>query len=64
MDDLKSFETLWEQGYRPFEIYTFNDSPVVYGGQVKPAGTVPGWNRLNSFFPPAKSLRLILFSTL
>ena len=34
---------LWEQGYRPFEIYTFNDSPVEYYGAVKQAGAIPGW---------------------
>jgi hypothetical protein len=37
-------QTLWDQGYRPFEIYTFNDSAVDYFGEVKKAGTVSGWN--------------------
>ncbi len=36
--------SLWNQGYRPYEIYTFNDSPVEYFGEVKQAGTVSGWN--------------------
>ena len=36
-------QTLWDQGYRPFEIYTFNDSRVEYLGEVKQAGTVSGW---------------------
>ena len=36
-------QTLWDQGYRPFEIYTFNDSPVKYLGEWKEAGEVPGW---------------------
>jgi hypothetical protein len=37
-------QTLWNQGYRPFEIYTFNDSPVEYYGKLKQAGTIPGWD--------------------
>jgi hypothetical protein len=37
-------QNLWGQGYRPFEIYTFNDSPVEYYGELKQAGTIPGWN--------------------
>jgi hypothetical protein len=37
-------QTLWDQGYRPFEIYTFNDSEVNYLGEVRKAGTVSGWN--------------------
>jgi len=36
-------QKLWDQGYRPFEIYTFNDSPVKYLGEWKEAGEVPGW---------------------
>jgi hypothetical protein len=37
-------KTLWDQGYRPFEIYMFNDSEVNYLGEVRKAGTVSGWN--------------------
>ena len=35
---------LWEQGYRGWEIYTYNEKPVIYCGGVMPAGTVDGWD--------------------
>ena len=35
---------LWDKGFRPFEIYVCNDSPVEYCGQIHPAGAVTGWN--------------------
>jgi hypothetical protein len=36
-------QVLWDQGYRPYEIYTYNKTDVVYCGEVKRAGAVLGW---------------------
>ena len=36
-------QTLWDQGYRHYEIYTYNDSPVKYLGEIREPGTVSGW---------------------
>ena len=36
-------QKLWDQGYRPFEIYTYNDSQVKYLGEIREPGTVSGW---------------------
>ncbi len=40
----KEQQKLWEQGYRPYEIYTYNKEPVLYLGEIMDAGTVDGWN--------------------
>ena len=37
-------EKLWEHGYRPYEIYTYNKTPVLYLGEIMDAGTVDGWH--------------------
>lgn len=37
-------DTLWNEGYRPFEIYTFNKTPVAYYGAIEPAGAISGWD--------------------
>jgi hypothetical protein len=44
--DTKSaeFSALWDSGFRPYEIYVFNDVPVDYFGIIEPAGSVPGWD--------------------
>jgi hypothetical protein len=51
-------DALWDKGYRCYEIYTFNEVPVMYCGKVCPAGTIGGWDikfvfstrqKLNSF---------------
>lgn len=34
---------LWEQGYRPFEIYVTNKEPVLYCGEHMEPDTIPGW---------------------
>ena len=36
--------TLWEKGYRPWEIYTCNETPVKYFGELKQAGEISGWD--------------------
>ena len=35
---------LWEKGFRPYEIYVCNDTPVEYYGELKQAGDVSGWD--------------------
>lgn len=37
-------DTLWDQGYRPFEIYTKNPNAVEYYGEIVAAGTIDGWD--------------------
>jgi hypothetical protein len=37
-------DNLWNEGYRPFEIYTFNKKPVEYYGAIEPAGSISGWD--------------------
>ena len=36
-------DALWEQGYRPYEIYTTNPEPVFYCDMMWDAGTITGW---------------------
>ena len=36
--------TLWDKGYRPWEIYTCNDAPVNYCGELKQPGEIGGWD--------------------
>lgn len=40
----EEIDALWEQGFRPYEIYTYNKEPVYYGGNLFDAGKVDGWN--------------------
>ena len=42
-------DSLWEKGYRPYEIYTFNNTAVNYYGEHMPAGSVAGWEILHVF---------------
>ena len=35
---------LWEQGFRPYEIYTSNKERVYYCDRWRQAGEVQGWN--------------------
>jgi len=37
-------DSLWNQGFRCFEIYTYNKTPVRYGENLFDAGKVSGWN--------------------
>lgn len=37
-------DILWDMGYRPYEIYVYNDGPVEYCGKTCGAGTVSGWD--------------------
>ena len=41
--------TLWEKGYRPWEIYTCNETPVEYFGELKQAGEISGWDIIHIF---------------
>jgi len=36
--------TLWDKGYRPFEIYTSNPEPVMYHGKMEETNAVGGWD--------------------
>tara|TARA_B110000879_G_C10800570_1_gene366381 strand:- start:148 stop:600 length:453 start_codon:yes stop_codon:yes gene_type:complete len=36
--------TLWDKGYRPFEIYLCNDEPEMYCGKMEEAGSIGGWD--------------------
>jgi hypothetical protein len=36
--------TLWDKGYRPFEIYTSNPEPVMYCGKMEETNAVGGWD--------------------
>ena len=36
--------TLWDKGYRPFEIYTSNPEPVMYHGKMEETNVVGGWD--------------------
>jgi|TARA_R110000764_G_scaffold6248_2_gene23661 hypothetical protein len=36
--------TLWDKGYRPWEIYICNDAPVNYCGELKQPGEITGWD--------------------
>ena len=44
--------TLWEKGYRPWEIYTCNETPVKYFGELKQAGEISGWDIKHIFCNP------------
>jgi hypothetical protein len=46
MTDLTQMEIdrLWDMGYRPYEIYTFNKEARFYCGKVWGAGTISGWD--------------------
>ena len=37
-------DTLWDKGYRPFEIYLCNDEPEMYCGKMEEAGSIGGWD--------------------
>ena len=36
-------QRLWDQGYRYYEIYTYNDTQVKYLGEIREPGTVSCW---------------------
>jgi hypothetical protein len=40
----KEIDELWEQGYRPYEIYISNPRTVDYFGEACEAGTIMGWD--------------------
>ena len=42
--DQTQFNNLWEQGFRPYEIYVFNESPTEYFGEILEAGKIAGWD--------------------
>lgn len=37
-------DALWDKGFRPYEIYTYNKAPAYYGGNLFEAGKIDGWN--------------------
>jgi hypothetical protein len=37
-------DALWDKGFRPYEIYTYNKEPAYYGGNWFDAGKIDGWN--------------------
>jgi hypothetical protein len=37
-------DELWEQKWRPYEVYMCNSEPVEYFGQQKEPGEVTGWD--------------------
>ncbi len=43
MNNFHGVADLWEQGYRPFEIYVCNDETVEYCGKQCAPGEVAGW---------------------
>lgn len=43
MTTFHDVDDLWEQGYRPFEIYVCNEEPVEYCGKQCAPGEVAGW---------------------
>lgn len=51
---------LWEKGFRPYEIYTCNDTPVEYCGELKQAGDVSGWN-IKFIFATRESIKTYPF---
>lgn len=40
----QEIDNLWEKGFRPYEIYVCNKTPVYYGGNCFDAGKIDGWN--------------------
>ena len=44
--DTKSseFETMWEDGFRPYEVYTKNEIAVLHNGDIHAPGTITGWD--------------------
>ena len=42
--DKTEFEGLWNMGFRPYEIYIYNQTPVYYLGEAVDAGAVSGWD--------------------
>lgn len=43
------FDAMWEAGFRPYEVYTRNATPVEYCGETRAAGTVDGWEIVHVF---------------
>tara|TARA_R110000824_G_scaffold860_2_gene5165 strand:- start:46 stop:363 length:318 start_codon:yes stop_codon:yes gene_type:complete len=53
LDD-ETVDMLWDQGFRPFEVYISNSVAVDYIGNDKaPAGTVSGWDIKHIFSTPS-----------
>jgi hypothetical protein len=42
--DQTQVNTLWDQGFRPYEIYVYNQTPTDYFGETVGAGIVAGWD--------------------
>ena len=37
------FESMWEKGFRPYEIYVCNRKHEMYFGELKSPGEIKGW---------------------
>jgi hypothetical protein len=40
----QEIDSLWDQGFRPYEIYTYNKESAYYFGDLFEAGKIAGWN--------------------
>jgi len=40
----RQIDSLWDKGFRPFEIYVSNKKRVFYLDSWHEAGTIPGWD--------------------
>jgi len=57
---LEEIDALWEQGFRPYEIYTKNETEVEYFGETMPAGSIDGWE-IKHIFAKRESLNAYPF---
>jgi hypothetical protein len=53
-------DTFWDEGYRPWEIYTTNKEVVIYCGEHMEADTIPGWE-IEHVFAKRDTLHLYPF---
>ena len=53
-------DLLWVEGFRPYEVYVYNDSIVEYSGDWHEAGTISGWD-IEHVFASQKSIKTYPF---
>ena len=51
--DNETIGMLWDDGLRPYEIYTYNKEDAKYYGAFAPAGTISGWDIKHIFSTPS-----------
>jgi hypothetical protein len=56
----EEIDSLWEQGYRPYEIYTCNPEIVEYYGEIMQPGEIKGWD-ITFVFAKRESLKTYPF---